>query len=141
MKKILTLFMCLSLVGLYSCSSDDDNDNSNKQILQILTREQSQSGVYPYNGAYVYLFMDIDNRNNEYSFIKGGTLKKGDQAITYTKIAITKDGKANIEYNFGNRPFTVIVARGVEMASYKTFYYEKFDNNTPIDILYKDGEM
>ncbi|WP_108821064.1 hypothetical protein [Dysgonomonas sp. Marseille-P4361] len=128
MKKLLTLFMCLALVGLYSCSDDEDNGGGTGDKLTLtVTSLYKEAGdnvtTYPDKGSKVYLFFDVNGTSNDYNYEVGGKYKKGESKINADQSATTgTDGKVKINAEFKNKPLTVVV----ESAKYPGQYYEKY---------------
>jgi len=89
MKKLLTLFMCFALVGLYSCSSDDDGDdnggsNSDYTDLTINASYLKDGVKTPDAGTIVYLFEGFDKDGPGY-FVYSGDGKFYSESTQTTK--------------------------------------------------------
>lgn len=128
MKKLLALFMFLALVGLYSCS-DDDNGGEDKLTLSVNVMYRLPGDIvttYPDAGAKVYLFFDVDSESGEYIYQLGGKYKKETSLISADQNATTAtNGKVVINAEFKNRPLTVVA----ESTKYPGRYYEKYIEN------------
>lgn len=146
MKKLLTLFMCLALVGLSSCSSDDDNDNGGGTNTGVTLKTRVQystdaNGVdtKPDAGANVYLFFDFDSKNpNGYVYQVGGKYVKNGVTISPDQTAtIDKDGNATINAKFTNRPLTIVIDSKHFSGRYVEYHYPNFKENEIYAIIFK----
>lgn len=82
MKKLLSFLMCVSLlsVGLFSCSSDDDeggDDNSKRPSIHITVKAtyDKDGTITPDAGSTVYLLegFDANNPNGKWKYEGSGT--------------------------------------------------------------------
>ena len=147
MKKLLTLFMCIALVGLYSCSNDDDNDNNGgggNSAITIKARvlySTDANGVdtKPDAGAKVYVFYDLDfNNANGYTYQVGGKYVNDGKTITADQMAtIGSDGNAVIEQKFSSRKITVVVDSKHYEGQYAEKYYPSFNENIILSNIFK----
>lgn len=143
MKKILTLFMCLALVGLYSCSDDDDeggNGNNGKNIRVTARYEKSDTGAetYPDTGAKVYFFYDL-TPTSEYTYELGGNYitPRGDKLPADQSATIGKDGIANVEAKFTNRPVTVIIESAFYSERYSQSHIGKVEGGETVSAVFR----
>jgi hypothetical protein len=144
MKKLLTLFMCFALVGLYSCSSDDDNDNGTNTGLTLKVRslysdDANSTESKPDTGAKVYLFFDFDkNTPNGYTYQLGGKYVKDKVTMSPDQTGVTDaDGYATINTEFKNRPLTVVVESKHYEGQYIETYYKNFNESEILALLFK----
>lgn len=144
MKKLLTLFMCLALVGLSSCSSDDDDNDGGGTGVTLKTRVQystDTNGVdtKPDAGAKVYLFFDFDYKNpNGYTYQVGGKYVKNGISINADQSAtIDNDGNAVINAKYTNRPLTVVVDSKHFTGRYSEYYYSNLTENEIYAVIFK----
>lgn len=138
-KTLLFLFLTVFALSFNSCSDDDDN-GSDSQYQQVLTRTKTVEGkdTYAQSGVYVYIFMGDDYTQEKYSYAGGGAMYEGERLIKANYNAVTdKDGKSAIKANFGNKPYTVVVQRFKDSTdATKMFYIQKFDVKNVIQVVY-----
>lgn len=144
MKKLFTLFMCLALVGLSSCSDDDENGDGSSTGVTLKARVQystDANGVdtKPDAGAKVYLFFDFDHKNpNGYIYQVGGKYVKDGVTINAEQTAtIDSDGNATINAKYTNRPLTVVVDSKHFSGRYSEYFYSNFKVNEIYAIIFK----
>lgn len=146
MKKILTLLLCFSLVGLYSCSKDDDNDggdggNTGVMVNVLARYEKADTGSEGFNdsGAKVYLFFDFDCKNpNGFVYQKGGKYVKGDVIYSADQTATTgNDGKASINAKYTNRPLTVVVESKYYNSYFDEIFITKLTESTSVSSIFR----
>lgn len=143
MKKLLTLFMCLALVGLSSCSSDDDDNDggTGDKLTLTVTALYKKAGdnvtTYPDAGAKVYLFYDLNGTSSDYTYITGGKYKKGESTINADQSATTgNDGKVKINAEFKNKPLSVVVESAKYSGQYQVKYINNFFESEFVDIAF-----
>lgn len=144
MKKLLTLFICLSLIGLNACSSDDDDNGGGETGVTLKARVQystDANGVdtKPDVGAKVYLFYDFDYKNaNGYTYQYGGKFVKNGSTIEADQSAtIGSDGNATIDARYINRRLTVVADSKHFEGRYTPYYYSNFKENEIFAIIFK----
>ncbi|MBF0576615.1 hypothetical protein [Dysgonomonas sp. GY617] len=148
MRKILTLFLCLSVLGLYSCSSDDDNDNNGGGTgltvkARVLYETADAVGVtHPDAGAKVYLHYDFDFKNaNGYTYQGNGNYAKGTTSITIIEPAqtatIDKDGNVVIDQKFKDRKLTIVIESKYYQGKYTELYYPMFNENIILSNIFR----
>lgn len=139
MKKLLSLFMCLALVGLYSCSDDDDNNDgindADKIEISATIQCKSDNGDYvPDAGATLYLFKNFSDYVN-YEYTDGTYVHKtSGEVIKATQKAIANNqGVASLKADPDQKCLVVW-----ESAKYKGKYgqnvYELKKGDAPINI-------
>lgn len=120
MKKILTLFMCLSLVGLYSCSSDDDNDGGDTGATKVkLTAvfkytKDGQTVASPYTTMYIY----DTKKESPTDWVFNTTshnLEKKDGTVVYPKYTFLSDINGKISEDIDNNiSYVYVYVAGVD---------------------------
>lgn len=143
MEKLLTLFMCLALVGLSSCSSDDDNyDGSTGATLKARVQYSTDANgvdTKPDAGAMVYLFFDFDHKNpHGYIYQVGGKYVKDGVTINADQTAtIDNNGNTTINARYTNRPLTVVVDSKYFTGRYSEYFYSNLKENETFATIFK----
>lgn len=108
MKKILTLLICLSIVGLYSCSSDDDKDGMDISKVKLTASykytKNEQIVSSPLTIMYLYDTKNEDTSGWEYNAESTShTMTRPDGTVVYPKYSfiseVNKDINEEIENN------------------------------------------
>ena len=101
MKKLLSLFICLSALFMYSCSSDDD-DNDGKELPNNLINytikyQDDQYDEHADKGTKIYIFSGLTLSDVKEYKGAGVVVLQDDKTKSYTKTVTTgNDGKATI---------------------------------------------
>lgn len=94
MKKILFLFFCLS-IGLVSCSSDDDNDNSSK-IVGLWENNLFTDIRDEFTSNYKHIEWDYDTDSKKWNKYEAGKYQIKGDSLLY----INNSGKIYDRYKF-----------------------------------------
>lgn len=114
MKKILTLFMCLALVGLYSCSDDDDeggNGSAKEVKLNVNVKYNNVSENLPDEGSMVYFFENFDRNasDGKWEYVGEGKYKRdGKEQLFYTRGKADANGDVTLTVK-ANQYSTIVI--------------------------------
>lgn len=115
MKKILTLFMCLALVGLYSCSSDDDNDDTGATKVKLTASfkytKDGQIVASPLTIMYLYDTKNEDTSGWEYNAESAShTMTRPDGTVVYPKYSFISEANKDINEEIENNISYIYIA-------------------------------
>ncbi|GHV40405.1 hypothetical protein FACS1894179_06880 [Bacteroidia bacterium] len=131
MKKLLTLFMCFALVGLYSCGSDDDDnggDDTVKLTASFKYMKDNVATASPLTIMYLYDTKGEDTSGWVYdSESSSHTMKRPDNTVVYPKYSFISEPNKDINENIDNNVSYIYIAIcGVDYSQTVT---DKFKTN------------
>lgn len=131
MKKLLTLFMCFALIGLYSCGSDDDDNGGDGTVKLTATFKYIKDGeavASPLTIMYLYDTKNEDTSGWVYdSESSSHTMKRPDNTVVYPKYSFISEPNKDINENIDNNVSYIYIAIcGVDYSQTVT---DKFKTN------------
>ena len=115
MKKLLTLFMCLALVGLSSCSSDDDdNGGGTGKVKLTATFKYMKDGVAvasPLTIMYLYDTKNEDTSGWVYDAESSShVMKRPDGTVVYPKYSFISEPNKDVIEDIDNNVSYIYIA-------------------------------
>lgn len=135
--------MCIALVGLYSCSSDDDGDDNGGDGTTLTVRARYEKAETPGEGlndagAKVYLFYDFDFKTAGYTYQIGGKYKKDNTELPAEQNGTTgTDGTVKLSAKFKNRPLTVVVESKYYEGRFDQIFIDNFNESQTVASLFR----
>lgn len=132
MKKLLTLFMCLALVGLSSCSSDDDDNDGGGtgKVKLTATFKYMKDGaavVSPLTTMYIYDTKNEDTSAWEYNSTSHN-MERTDGTVVYPKYTFLSSENGTLSEEIDNKIVYLYVAvAGVDPSQ---TYKDKFETKS-----------
>lgn len=108
MKKLLTLFMCLALVGLSSCS-DDNNDDKVKLTASFKYMKDGEAVASPLTIMYLYDTKNEDTSGWIYNSISHN-MERPDRTVVYPKYNFISEANKDINEEIENNISYIYIA-------------------------------
>lgn len=128
MKKLLTLFMCLALVGLSSCSSDDDDNDGNAGKVKLTASfkymKDGAAVVSPLTTMYIYDTKSENTSGWEYNSTSHN-MERTDGTVVYPKYTFLSNENGAISEDIENKiSYLYVAVAGVDPSQ---TYTDKFE--------------
>lgn len=128
MKKLLTLFMCLALVGLSSCSSDDDDNGDDTGKVKLTASfkymKDGAAVVSPLTTMYIYDTKSENTSGWEYNSTSHN-MERTDGTVVYPKYTFLSNENGAISEDIENKiSYLYVAVAGVDPSQ---TYTDKFE--------------
>lgn len=114
MKKLFTLLMCLTLVGLSSCSSDDDENGGTGKVKLTASFKYMKDGAAvasPLTIMYLYDTKNEDTSGWVYEENSSShTMKRPDGTVVYPKYSFISEANKDINEEIENNVSYIYIA-------------------------------